>query len=170
MRGWVVAGALSLGMIGSVAHADEPTLRVKDVSVRDCNTDGGDVTCSVGTKTLAKGLLLFAQERASTCAGQKKGKYEIALTYEYNGGELYWFSHALATIHDGKVTTAPPPADSALVDAWGAPLKKAPGLPECARALLVPLAERLLTWWEVVRQIDPEVDVRSTYVVKLEVK
>jgi hypothetical protein len=154
----------------ATAHAEDRTVTVKEVPVKDCNTDGGSVSCSVGTKTLAKGLRHYVDELALSCPGANKQQHTIALNYEYNDGLVYYYSHVLATLHDGKTASQPLPDEAALTDSAGKSLKKKPGLPACLSSALPKIGEKLLAYFEVLRQIDPDVDVRSTYVLKLKVE
>lgn len=175
MRRAISSIALALVVAASTAHAAEPdespTVASRSVTVRDCNTDGGPVKCSVGTQTLAKGLGHFIDyDLGLRCPGAKRKTHTIKLSYEYNDGVLYYYSHSLAAIRDGKTSSQAVPNDEELFTEGGKPLRKKPGLPRCLNEALPRIGEKLLAFWEVLRQIDPEVDVRSTYVLKLQVK
>lgn len=166
---------LTCGLAAPLARASEPDpapiLRVTGDRVSDCNTDGGPVACSPGTQTLAKGVGVFVDQLQLACPGvKKKTKYKLVLLYEYNDGTVFYFSHPLAELHMGKLSSTPVPADDALTDGWGKPLKKKPGLPACLVTALPKIGEQLLLWLDVLRQIDPETDVRATYELNLRVE
>ncbi|TNF32433.1 MAG: hypothetical protein EP329_10230 [Deltaproteobacteria bacterium] len=156
----------------AAAAAETPTVHVKQSDVKDCNTDGGRVQCSVGVKTIAKGLFYGLEEQPIACPDVKPGVYTLALLYEYNDGTVLFYSHELASIGDKQaVKTTPLVDEEALRDAYGKRLKRLPNLPACIREQAMPrLAGLLLKHLDVIRPIDPDADVRATYTLKLEVR
>ncbi|MFO0749906.1 MAG: hypothetical protein U1F43_30185 [Myxococcota bacterium] len=157
---------LALTCLATAAHADDPVVRVKSSKVANCNTDGGDVRCSEGNQLIAKGLPYAIEELNVSCPGAKPGKYKVTLTYEYNGGEVFFMSHVMAEKDRAAQTIKSTPLtdESTLTDGFGGKPKKLPGLPACLREKAMPkAAELILKWFELVQPIDPESDVRADY-------
>jgi len=170
----LVAFAFAFVALSSPAFAEDPVIHVTAAKVKNCNTDGGGVSCSVGTQTLAKGLQLNLDQLALACPGTAKKKATITLTYEYNDGSVFYRSHIAAQKEHNpdRVTSTPLKDEKTLVDNHdGKPLKKLPGLPACVNEKLIPKAsELILSYLDKLHEIDPEVDVRADYELKLEIE
>ncbi|HEV8320540.1 MAG TPA: hypothetical protein VG389_02930 [Myxococcota bacterium] len=142
--GIAVTVAVALVSLAASAGADERNVTVSKMVPVACETDGGPVGCSVGTKFIGAVFAAKWNEAVATepfhCGTGKPTAVLVTVMYEYNEGS--W----LFRDTDAKKAK------------WPACVRD--GFPGKATALLKEIFEK-------VRELDGSVDVRATWRISL---
>ena len=141
--------ALVLVVVPSIADARMvrvplPSLKVTKVAIGACSTDGGKVKCPTGLvylgEIIQRSWNAELEAKPVACAYVTKKTETFELVYEYNDGT--------ATIRDAEKSKAPP----------------------CVQDFSKQVATKYLEVFKKLRDIDPSIDVRTSYKITVSMK